>query len=123
MTKTLDELQPAIERHLRALMVGTVSISDGRSNKKDPTCWGVNVTGGTPEQYEYILSNARSFAAGWNEARSALRELIADRDLLLNAVDLIASWSEGDEVGGHFDEPASAELARKALAQRTKAIE
>lgn len=35
---------------------------------------------------------------------------------LVEALMKIASWSEGGEVSGHFDEPSSATIARKALA-------
>jgi hypothetical protein len=46
-----------------------------------------------------------------------LVELAAAREeRLRKALDRIASWSEGDEVTGSFDEPCSARTARAALA-------
>lgn len=38
------------------------------------------------------------------------------RDKLLGALDLIACWDEGSEVTGGFDDPASAIIARRAIA-------
>jgi len=36
--------------------------------------------------------------------------------VLVDALNLIASWGEGVAVGSHFDEPNSAQIAREALA-------
>ena len=42
----------------------------------------------------------------------------ADRDKYAAALDQIASWREGAEVSGSFDEPGSARIAREALLGR-----
>jgi hypothetical protein len=38
------------------------------------------------------------------------------------ALERIASWPEGDTVGGHFDEPASAQIARDAISKIDAAL-
>ena len=45
------------------------------------------------------------------------RRLERERDAAVEALNKIASWREGDEVNGSFDEPNSAEIARVALAE------
>jgi len=47
--------------------------------------------------------------------RTAIESLVEERDRLREALDVIASWSEGDEVNSGFDEPESARTARAAL--------
>lgn len=39
----------------------------------------------------------------------------ARAEVLLKALNVIASWAEGETVTGKFDEPSSAQLARNAL--------
>lgn len=46
-----------------------------------------------------------------------VRELRAQRDRLLAALNKIASWNEGAEVSGSFDEPGAAGIARAAIAE------
>lgn len=41
---------------------------------------------------------------------------VVDHRPLVEALDKIASWSEGDEVSSRFDEPYAAKIAREALA-------
>ena len=41
-------------------------------------------------------------------------ELKRQRDLMLDALNNIAAWNDG-EVGGHMDEPGSAKVARNAI--------
>lgn len=41
---------------------------------------------------------------------------VVDHRPLVDALDKIASWSEGDEVSSRFDEPCAAKIAREALA-------
>lgn len=41
-------------------------------------------------------------------------ELKRQRDLMLDALNNIAAWNDG-EVGGHMDEPGSAKVARDAI--------
>jgi hypothetical protein len=41
-------------------------------------------------------------------------ELKRQRDLMLDALNNIAAWNDG-EVGGHMDEPGSAKVAREAI--------
>lgn len=47
--------------------------------------------------------------------RVAVSALVAERDAMKAALNVIASWNEGDEVGSGFDEPWSAKTARAAL--------
>ena len=46
---------------------------------------------------------------------AALLHRIKELEAALNE---IASWSEGDVVGSHFDEPGAAQIARSALAHK-----
>lgn len=48
-----------------------------------------------------------------------LASLKRERDELREALNQIASWTEGDTVNGSFDEPNSAAVARAVL-KRTK---
>lgn len=48
---------------------------------------------------------------------SCISRLEIQRDELVAALNEIASWRDGPEVSGHFDEPGSAFIARKALAK------
>jgi hypothetical protein len=92
--------------------------------------------------YSGILAEriAASFALAWvKDARAALSEkgfvaadfvaevdaavvarLTAERDKFAAALNQIASWSEGANVTGSFDEPHSARIARAALAPTRK---
>ena len=47
-------------------------------------------------------------------------QLRAENNKLREALNRIASWNEGPEVTGSFDEPCSAEIARQALAESSK---
>lgn len=54
-------------------------------------------------------------AADIHEMETDLIRSSARIEELEKALNLIASWGEGDEVNGSFDEPGSASIARDAL--------
>lgn len=58
---------------------------------------------------------ARDFTHELRECLGEIDRLRAQREKFRAALDEIASWKEGAAVSGTFDEPNSAELARKAL--------
>lgn len=60
-----------------------------------------------------VLSSTRGEAAALRAKLAAAEAKIARLTAALNE---IASWSEGPEVNGSFDEPGSARIAREALA-------
>lgn len=62
----------------------------------------------------HLLNNALKALAAVRAGQPAVASV--DHRPLVDALMKIASWSEGDEVSGHFDEPSSATIARKALA-------
>lgn len=49
-------------------------------------------------------------------AIKAIEELRDENERMREALNRIAAWDDGPEVTGHFDEPGSAHVARKALA-------
>ena len=51
-----------------------------------------------------------------SHARADVPALVSEVERLREALNDIASWKEGPEVDGRFDEPASARRAREALA-------
>ena len=55
------------------------------------------------------------YQAGIKEAAKTCAEAQSEITKLREALDKIASWNEGDEVDGSFDEPGSAAIAREAL--------
>jgi hypothetical protein len=50
------------------------------------------------------------------ECHGEINRLESKLDRCVAALNSIACWGEGPTVGGHFDEPHSAEIARAALA-------
>lgn len=58
-----------------------------------------------------------AYAGTLSDAVEYIEQIEHQRDEFQNALDLIASWVEGDEVSSSFDEPHSAKIARAALAK------
>lgn len=54
------------------------------------------------------------------QANRIVEEYVAERDTYRAALNDIAAWRDGPEVGSHFDEPGAAETARRALAQHAQ---
>jgi hypothetical protein len=61
-------------------------------------------------------NSERSEATG-PSAQPTIEQLLKQREVLLTALNEIATWSDGDTVGSHFDEPGSAATARLALTE------
>lgn len=67
--------------------------------------------------YSQSLNSTKASAhTGMLKGYAAAKQADAQRiERLEKALNRIASWDEGPVVGPHFDEPASAEIARAAL--------
>jgi len=53
------------------------------------------------------------------KAAAELRRLYEVNTVMLDALNSIAAWGDGEVVGGWFDEPCSAQEARDAIAKVT----
>jgi hypothetical protein len=68
----------------------------------------------TPESKDRYFSDKIIELIG---TQKELAAVMAERDALKAALEVIASWNEGPEVTGGFDEPCATNIARSTLAQ------
>jgi len=87
------------------------------NTKEDADCW---IAQERRKAGFHVIEAAKAtggFKVVFERRKSSQPEIApVDHRPLVDALMKIASWSEGDEVSGHFDEPSSATIARKALA-------
>lgn len=102
MKHTLEEIQDKIREFVR-----------------DSGCWeGSDFTHFAFEAKEMLKDLVEEVKIVNEDADRAVKiyiSVIEENKRLREALNDIASWSEGSEVNSRFDEPGSAEIARKAL--------